>query len=55
MTIFKYIIIRLTIFCRQKTGSVENIEISQLKTNKKKIFVQFLRDSLGDLQKKLSF
>ena len=36
MTIFKYTIIRFTIFFRQKTGTVEEIQKTELKTSHKR-------------------
>ena len=52
MTIFKYLTIRLIIFFKQKTGTVEEIQKTEDKS--KTVFVYFLRDFLSDLQKKKS-
>ena len=51
MTIFKYILTKLTIYFRQKTGTVEENQKTELKTSQKGLRV-VLQDFLGDLEKK---
>ena len=53
MTIFKYILTKLTIYFRQKTGTVEENQKTELKTSQKGLRV-VLQDFLGDLEKKRS-
>ena len=54
MTIFKYILTKLTIYFRQKTGTVEENQKTELKTSQKGLRV-VLQDFLGDLEKKKVF
>ena len=54
MTIFKYILTKLTIYFRQKTGTVEENQKTELKTSQKGLRV-VLQDFLGDLKKKKVF
>ena len=52
MTIFKYIIIRFTIFFRQKTGTAEEIQKTEQKANQNRFSCSFCKIFLVVYNKK---